>query len=179
MTRRLLTILSAGALAAAPAFASAQTTPVISVSGGAVAATGTLGDATDLGYHAAAGLNFGGTRVPVGLRFEGGFNGLGVKNGVDANYRILSATANAVFNLSQTPDSPYIIGGLGAYNTRLSGSGAFGNSTSRNNVGINVGGGLRFPLAGLSTFFEARYHSTLGREGSNLQFIPITFGIMF
>jgi hypothetical protein len=46
---------------------------------------------------------------------------------------------------------------------------------------VNVGGGLRFPVAGLTTFFEARYHAMLGEQvkGANYKFIPITFGVMF
>ena len=181
MIRRLLSVLAAGALAGAPAMLSAQSSMSLSVSGGVAAATGDLGDAADLGYNVAAGLNFGGTRLPVGLRFEGAYNGFGLKNNVDGDVRILTGTANAVFNLSQTPDSPYLIAGLGAYNRRVSGGTNFRFSDSKTTTGINIGGGLRFPLSGLSTFFEARYHRMLGEsgQGANYQFIPITFGIMF
>jgi hypothetical protein len=48
-------------------------------------------------------------------------------------------------------------------------------------AGVNIGGGLRFPLGGLSTFLEARYHVMLGNtsDGTKYQFIPITFGVAF
>ncbi|MEO8336567.1 MAG: hypothetical protein ABI664_16420 [bacterium] len=48
-------------------------------------------------------------------------------------------------------------------------------------IGINGGGGLRFPVAELTTYFEARYHVMLGdgNDGTNYQFIPITFGAVF
>jgi len=181
MTPRFLALVAAGVLAAAPSVAAAQSKMALSVAGGVAAATGDLGDAVDLGYNVAAGVNFGGTRLPVGLRFEGAYNGFGFKNNVPGDVRIISGTANAVFNLSQTPDSPYLIAGLGAYNRRLSGGTTFRTSDSKTATGINIGGGLRFPLSGLSTFFEARYHRMLGNsnEGANYQFIPITFGIMF
>jgi hypothetical protein len=122
----------------------------------------------------AAGLNFGGTRLPIGLRFEGAINGFSLK-GFSNNVRIVDGTANAVVNFSQKSDSPYLIGGLGIYNSKVA------DFKSENAVGVNLGGGLRFPLGGLSTFFEARYHAMLGERGrdANLQFIPITFGIMF
>jgi hypothetical protein len=44
-----------------------------------------------------------------------------------------------------------------------------------------LGGGLRFPIGELSTFFEARYHVMLGEAGAsaNLQFVPITLGVTF
>lgn len=162
-----------------PALASAQTR--ISIAGGASAPVGSLGDATGIGYNAAGGVNFGGTSLPVTIRLEGGINSFSLKNNVDGDIRIITGTANAIFNLSKTPDSPYLIGGLGAYNRRVSGQRLSGFDTGKTSLGINGGGGLRFPLSGISTFFEARYHVMLGdsNTGSNYQFIPITFGIMF
>lgn len=177
MTRRLLRTLIAAATAIAPAALPAQTS--VSVAGGVNAPVGRLGDITDLGYNITAGLALGGTSLPVGVRLEGGYNGLAFKTG-GGNVRIISGTANAIFNLGDTRDAPYVIAGLGAYNRNAS-SNTFGYGTGKTVVGINGGGGLRFPLSGLSTFFEARYHVMLGdaANGTNYQFIPITFGIVF
>jgi hypothetical protein len=74
---------------------------------------------------------------------------------------------NAVFNLAEIPTSPYLIGGVGIYNSK------FSNLDSETAMGLNLGGGLRFPVGDLTTFFEVRYHLMLGdREvGANLQFI--------
>ena len=85
------------------------------------------------------------------------------------------ATANAMVNLGRRRESPYLIGGLGLYNSK------FGRADSENAVGVNLGGGLRFVLGELNTFFEARYHAMLGETGAgaNLQFVPITVGVMF
>jgi len=145
-----------------------------SVSGGLAAPMSDLGDAADLGYNVAAGLNFGGAYLPIGARLEGSLSGFSLKN-FNEDVRILNATANAVVNLGQRNDSPYLIGGLGIYNSK------FGNADSENAVGVNLGGGLRFPVGGLNAFFEARYHAMLGdrADGANLQYIPITFGIVF
>jgi hypothetical protein len=173
MLRRLSAVLLGSALLLAPS-ARLDAQVALSVSGGLAAPVGDLGDYADLGYNVAAGLNFGGTRLPIGLRFEGALNGFGLKDS-DDDVRILDATANAVVNFSQKADSPYLIGGLGLYNSK------FSSDDSENAIGVNIGGGLRFPLGGLSTFFEARYHAMLGDRdrGANLQFIPITFGIVF
>ncbi|MDB4882979.1 MAG: hypothetical protein JWL95_1745 [Gemmatimonadetes bacterium] len=173
MLRRLPAVLFGSALLLAPS-ARLTAQAALSVSGGVAAPVGDLGDVADLGYNVAAGLNFGGTHLPIGLRFEGALNGFGLKD-FDDQVRILDATANAVVNFSQKADSPYLIGGLGLYNSK------FGNDQSENAVGVNLGGGLRFPLGGLSTFVEARYHAMLGdrNRGTNLQFIPITFGVVF
>ena len=144
------------------------------VAGGVAAPMSDLGDVADLGYSVSAGLNFGGIRLPIGARLEGSLNGFGFQE-LPEDVRILNATANAVVNLGQQSGSPYLIGGLGLYNSK------FGNAGSENAVGINLGGGLRFPIGRLNTFFEARYHAMLGdgEAGADLQYIPITFGFMF
>lgn len=177
MTRQFLMAGLLAASLAAPGHLRAQSSFL--VAGGINAPVGRLGDIADLGYNVAVGLALGGPIVPVGLRIEGGYNGLGFKGG-GGDVRILTGIANAVFNVGPTSDAPYLIGGLGVYNRSFSTSiSSYGSS--RTVVGINGGGGLRFPLSGLTTFFEARYHIMLGNstDGTNYQFIPITFGIVF
>ena len=153
-----------------PALAQAR----LSVSGGIATPVSDLSDVADIGYNVNAGLNFGGTYLPIGMRLEGSLNGFDIKD-VSENVRILNATANAIVNLGQQSGSPYLIGGLGIYNSK------FGDADSENAVGVNLGGGLRFPLGTLNSFFEARYHAMLGdrENGANLQYVPITFGIVF
>jgi hypothetical protein len=177
MTRRFLIVAAATLLVISPTTSRAQASFLIS--GGLNAPVSRLGEIADMGYNVAAGLNLGSTAVPIGIRLEGAYNGLGYKGG-GGDVRIIAGTANAIFNLGTARDAPYLIGGLGAYN-RSSGSSTFGYGSSTTVVGINGGAGLRFPLSGLSTFFEARYHVMLGNgaDGTNYQFIPITFGIAF
>ena len=172
--------LKCGALALAliiPIAVSAQTSFV--AMGGVSAPVGRLGDFTDIGYNVAAGINVGGPMLPIGLRFEGGYNGFGFKTG-GGDTRIITGTANGIFNVGKTSDAPYLIAGLGIYNRSFSTTNA-GYGSGRTTIGINGGGGLRFPLSGLTTFFEARYHIMLGNtaDQTNYQFIPITFGIAF
>lgn len=176
LKRFLVSVVVAGVLSAAPSL-QAQTS--LMVSGGLNAPVGRLGDIADMGYIINAGLNLGGPFIPVGARLEGSYSELGYQGG-GGNVRLISGTANAVFNLGATHDAPYLIAGVGAYN-RSSGSSTFGYGNGSTTVGINGGAGLRFPLNGLSTFFEARYHVMLGNaaDGTNYQFIPITFGISF
>ncbi len=177
MTSRFLAVATAAmlSLAAAPL----QSQVAITVAGGVNAPVGTLGDLTDLGYNIAAGLNVGTAMLPVGLRFEGAYNGLQIKNS-GGDVRIISGTANAIFTIGHSGDAPYLIAGLGGYNRRLTVN-PFGSTGDKTVVGINGGGGLRFPLVGITTFVEARYHVMLGdkRDAANYQFIPITFGIVF
>ena len=178
MSRRLLAVLAAGALLAVPAAARAQSSSIL-VSGGLSVPMSDLSDAANSGYNVNLGVAFGAPLIPVGFRLEGGFSSFEAKTG-GASTRIASGTANAVLNLGPSGAAPYLIGGLGIYNRRLH-SDVTDESDSRTSAGVNVGGGIRFPLGGLTTFLEARYHVILGsqEEGTNFQFIPISFGVQF
>jgi hypothetical protein len=169
MTRRLLAVLAAGLLAAAPASLHAQS---ISLAGGLSLPVSDFGNLEQSGYNATVGFNFGAPLVPVGARVEGSINGFNHKNNVSGDTRILSATANGIFNLGMS----YAIGGVGYYNTRAK-FGALAERTT-NSAGFNIGGGLRFPLGTLSPFVEVRYHQLTG-DNDGIKFIPITFGIQF
>jgi hypothetical protein len=177
MIKRVLAVAAAASFLGGAPSLPAQASPM--VAGGLNAPVGRLGDVTDMGYVITGGLNLGAPISPVGARLEGSYSGLGYKGG-GGDVRLISGTANAIFNLGATRDAPYLIAGVGAYN-RSSGSDTFGYGSGSTVVGVNGGAGLRFPLNGLSTFFEARYHVMLGNaaDGTNYQFIPITFGISF
>ena len=172
MRRPILHTLLAAAVLVAPSSHLHAQRP--NISGGISAPMSDLGDAADLGYVLAIGLNTGDTDRPLGARLEGALDVFGLKR-VDQDVRVLSATANAVVNLTPGSTSPYLIGGLGVYNTK------FGDATSDNDLGVNLGGGLRLPIRTLKGFFEARYHAVLGNRGAgtHIQFVPVTFGILF
>jgi hypothetical protein len=172
MTRRLLAVLTAGVLAAAPAALRAQSTSLV-VTGGLALPTGNMGTSMQSGYNAAVGLNIGAPLVPVGARLEAGLNGFNFKNGVAGNFRVINATANAIFNLG----APYLIGGMGYYSARQ--SSPLLSDVTHNGVGLNAGAGLRFPLAMISPFVEVRYHMMLGDANKDVKFVPITFGVSF
>ena len=178
MSRRLLAVLAAGALLAVPATSHAQSVAFL-VSGGLSVPMSDLGDVSNSGYNVNVGLTFGAPLMPLGARIEGGFSSFDAKGG-GASTRVASATANAVLNLGAMGVSPYLIGGLGIYNRRFS-SDVFNTEDNKTTAGVNIGGGIRFPLGGISTFLEARYHVMLGNsdEATNLQFIPISFGVQF
>lgn len=175
MARNLLAVLTAGLLVATPVASHAQSTSLV-VSGGMSMPTGTMGDATQSGYNAAVGLNVGMPLVPLGARFEAGLNGFNFKNNVSGNFRVMSGTANAIFSLG----APYVIGGIGYYSARQTTTIAgVSSEVTHNNMGLNAGVGMKFPLGMLSPFVEARYHKMLGDENKDVHFVPITFGVAF
>ena len=181
MTRRILVVLVAGTLAVLPARAQAQLRTSLSLAGGLSAPVSDLGDQVDAGFNLAGGLSFGGPLVPAGIRLELAYNGFNGKSNLlgTADTRIISGTVNATLALGPTGASPYLIGGVGAYDRRYSAGGT--TSDGRTTGGFNVGGGFRFPLGTMSTFVEARYHQMLGNaaDGTDYRFVPVTFGINF
>jgi hypothetical protein len=141
MRRSLLgSLLAAGLLLAPAALLPAQRP---SIAGGLSAPMSDLGDAADLGYVLAVGLNTGDTDRPLAARLEGAIDDFGLKR-VNQDVRVLSATANAIVNLTPGASSPYLIGGLGLYNTK------FGDAASDNDLGVNLGGGAP-PANGLTS----------------------------
>ncbi len=172
MRSSLFAAVVAGLVALSPQLASGQAR--FGLSGGLAVPVSDLADAANPGYNVAVALHFGGTHVPVGARLEGSLNGFSLDD-ADDNVRILNATLNAVANYGQRPTSPYLIGGIGLYNSKVA------SLASKSTLGINFGGGLRIPIHQLSTFVEARYHLMFGdrTDFANFQFIPISIGVVY
>jgi hypothetical protein len=149
------------------------------VHAGAAVPVGTLADnslgggAAELGFRVGAGLELRPAFSPVGLRFDGAYDRMGIE-GTNLNWTFWSITANGV--LSPTASPLYFIGGLGFYSTDVTGEGV--DSPSESDIGFNIGAGLSVPLTGFSSFIEARWHN-INTEGDNISYIPIVFGIRF
>lgn len=77
--------------------------------------------------------------------------------------------------MTNSPMSPYLISGIGAYRSECSvGPGC--DATTR--YGWNVGLGTRLYVLGFRSFFEARYHRT-ERGESDVHYFPVTLGVLF
>ena len=159
----------------APCTAHAQRRTSIGFAAGATVPVGDLGDATSTGFHVLGTLAVSGTASsPVGLRIDGTYNSLSGKNdGPGVNMWTITGNLVYAFPGGMTA-TPYLIAGAGWYNAKTDESGA----ESSNDIGINGGIGVRFPLSGFSTFAEVRFHNAFTDENSR-QFIPLTFGILF
>jgi hypothetical protein len=161
----------AASLLAAPLSAQAS----FMVAGGLTVPVGNTADAVKSGFNVTAGLGIKPPLAPIGLRFEGMWNSMDFKSGVASGAtRILGGAANVTLSGPALPMG-YLIGGLGMYNVAtpdITGSDAV------TKFGFNVGAGLNFPLTGISTYAEVRYHR-VSTEGEALSFVPITFGIRF
>jgi hypothetical protein len=154
----------------------AQRPLTLSLGGGASVPLGRFADGASIGWHALASLGLSTYMQPIGLRLDAHHNRLTAK-AAGPDQAITSATLNLSYRLPMTnsPLSPYIIGGGGAYRFECFGGTDCGSSTR---VGWNAGLGTKWAGFGLKGFVEARWNA-INADASNVRFVPITFALTF
>jgi opacity protein-like surface antigen len=174
---RLSKFAAVAVLILAPAVVSAQSSTVgFGVSGGLSLPTGDLSNAVDAGYSLAGHL-FLKPSATESLRFRGdvSFDRFAYSGDISGTFTSLGFMANALVDLTSGESvTPYLLGGLGAFNTTSS---EVANSSSTN-FGVQAGAGLNFTLSGFSTFVEAKYVNVFTADNAT-GYVPITFGFRF
>jgi hypothetical protein len=180
MRRSILAMALAGALFG-PTFLPAQRPVSLGIAGGASIPSGELRDGVDVGWHGLATIAVSTLMQPLGLRIDVAYNRFAFTDGgpalADEYQSTGSATLNVTYRLPTTnsPMSPYLISGAGAYRSECSlDSGC--EPTTR--YGWNVGLGTKLFLLGFRSFLEARYHRTEIGD-TDVQYFTPTFGILF
>jgi opacity protein-like surface antigen len=183
--KRALRAVALLAAIAAPAVLSAQTSERavgLGVSGGLSLPLGDFGEGLSSGYNITGHLYFKPAALTsLRLRADVGYDRFDIDGG-GGNQRMLSFAGNALYDFPTQSTSlvrPYVLGGLGIYNTKFNADGpsALDDATDTN-LGLQVGGGLTFQLSGFSTFAEARFVNVFG-DGGSARFVPIVFGVRF
>src|SRR3712207_6185497 len=146
------TVAAVSLLAVSASTADAQfASPIrFNINAGASVPVGTLSDdiaddggGAELGFNLGAGLELRAPLMPVGLRFDGAYDRLGIED-FDAAWSIWSLTANAVLSPMASP--LYFIGGVGFFGSRPTGGGI--RAGGGNDIGFQPRAGLVLPLAG-------------------------------
>jgi hypothetical protein len=179
LKRSLFLAIATIALVAAPRVSQAQLGLLkpfqLGIAGGAAQPMSDLSTGSNMGYNGTVAMAINLPFIPVGLRVDGAYNQFGQKTG-GAKLHIMSATGNVVWRLPSIGLSPYLIGGAGLYIPTVQAPGLA--SASENHLGWNAGAGINLPLSVFNAFVEARYNRVTVKGGS-MQFVPVTFGIMF
>ena len=180
MKRSLFLAIATIALVAAPR-ANAQLgalKPIsLGIAGGAAQPMSDLKEGASIGYNGTVALAINLPFIPVGLRVDGAYNGFGEKTGIPGKLNVMSATGNVVWRLPSIGISPYLIGGAGLYATAVTAPGV--TSTTDSHLGYNAGVGINLPLSVFKAFVEARYNRVQLDNSQHMEFVPVTFGIMF
>ena len=142
------------------------------VGAGLTLPTGTYADFDKLGWHAMGVLQFPIGQAPIHGRVDAMYGQTSHDVG-SGSTTLTGATGNVVYHLGNRAGStrPYILGGLGFYNVDLGGA-------SESKVAFGVGGGVLFNIGTMHAFAEGRYMS-VQTSGSSINFLPITFGLLF
>ncbi|MCC7052574.1 MAG: outer membrane beta-barrel protein [Gemmatimonadaceae bacterium] len=184
MTSLRKTLAAAGlGLAVAVLATPAQAQFSIGLAGGGTTASGSINNRQDMGYNGLIALQAGLPLIPFRIRADLQYNSFGGSSfsnafsqataGTDA--RVISGSINAVIGLLPGPVKPYLIGGVGYYDTKFDGT-----SSSRK-FGYNYGAGVRVT----KLFIEARMHTVqntsfdVANGRSTAKFIPVSVGFMF
>jgi hypothetical protein len=147
-------------------------------------------DEAKLGWHGLAELSFVPEGWPVGIQIDGAYQQYSLEDEAfpgftDLKTRIIQGTGNVVFKFKTAEEStfrPYILGGVGLYNTKVTGADDPGDvlGGGETDFGLNAGAGFDIKAGGAGLFIEGRFHNVFtGGTGSDLRFFPITVGIRF
>jgi hypothetical protein len=175
-------ILTAALFALMPLATLESQRPItVGVAGGLSLPVGDFGDAVDPGWHALGTLTLGTAMQPLGLRLDAAYNQFArsatTPSVLSGSQTAASVTLNPTYRLPMTnsPLSPYVIAGAGAYRLACTGD-AECSATTR--FGWNGGVGTKFSSFGLRGFLEARYNRIAFR-GGNVSYVPFTIGLTF
>jgi hypothetical protein len=176
--------LAVGMLLGAPALRAQGAE--FSLGGGVGVPLGDFDDAAKLGWHGLAAVSFVPNGWPVGIQIDGSYQQFSLDDAAFPGFdglknRLIMGTGNIVFKFKSSEEStfrPYLIGGGGVYNSKVTGSDDPGDVLpgGETKFGINAGAGFDFKAGSAGLFVEGRFHNVF-TEGSNTQFIPITLGI--
>lgn len=124
------------------------------------------------GFELRAGATFALTDSPIWIRPEVAFDHFGIDCGGCGNLSLFGVGGDAGYTFVTTSEvGPYVLGGLQITHQGFS---VRDYSASRTKLGINLGGGITFPLGGESGYVELRYVAA-----GDFDLIPITFGLRF
>jgi hypothetical protein len=173
--RRWILGVACAAVASSVTPLDAQRPISVGLAGGVSLPQGDLADAANTGWHALGTIALSTLMQPLGLRLDVAYNRFELSPG-DGNQSVVSATLNGTYRLPMTnsPLSPYLISGLGAYRSECSRAVGCEAATK---FGWNVGLGMKL-YVGFRSFVEARYHRTR-HAGRDVNFFPLTLGLLF
>ena len=164
----------------------------IGIGGGVAVPVSDAKDAFKNGFNGQGFVRFNLYQLPIQPRLDFTFSKFDVKDvhlqtpGSSGTGQIFAAIANVQFALTHSgPVRPYIVGGIGAYNTKTDINGVPNVSgTSSTDFGINAGVGTVFKLGSMvSGYVEGRIDNVYSNKGminaDQVQVVPVTFGIVF
>jgi len=150
--------------------------PVLGVAGGLSVPTSRFGKPLDVGFDFQASADFRPVPGPIAFRGDILWSRFAVSDPGVGSSNVGGGRFDGVLDVPTPGIAPYVIGGVGVYDVEVGGA---GGHHSRFGTGLNVGGGVRFPLGPfVHVFLETRYHVVYASPfGGNTTFLPILVGL--
>lgn len=159
-----------------------------SLGGGVGVPLDNFDDEAKLGWHGIAAVSIVPNGWPVGIQIDGSYQQFSLEDDTFVGFsglknRLLMGTGNIVFKFKSSDEStfrPYLIGGVGVYNSKVTGSDDPGDVLpgGETNFGLNAGAGFDFKAGGAGLFIEGRFHDIFD-DGADTKFVPISIGLRF
>ncbi|HXS83260.1 MAG TPA: outer membrane beta-barrel protein [Methylomirabilota bacterium] len=162
------------------------------IGGGVSVPVSDASDAFDTGFNGQGFVRFNLPQFPIQPRVDFTFSKFDVKDvtlatpGASGTGQIFAGIANVQYSFMHSGFlRPYIVAGLGAYNTKTDISGIPGvTGNSSTDFGINAGLGAVFKISSaVSGYVEGRIDNVYSSKGmiqaDQVQVVPVTFGLVF
>jgi hypothetical protein len=152
----------------------------LGLGGGFTMPVGDIGDLTYGGINLAASLAYDPARFPVGFDVEATYHNFAPKDKAERNSHVMSVTGGIRIPIAGTLGEPYLMAGIGYYNTQGPATGA---TDAERDLGGYGGVGIRFRTAKMQVHMRAGFHEIIAeRDGAgrsrSRELIPISFTIV-
>ena len=173
-------MLACVALGAAPLAIAAQAPIRVGLGGGISMPVGDIAKTSDAGINLVASASIDPARWPIGLEASAAYHNFAPKKGAGGNSFIMAVTGGITIPIAGTFGEPYLMAGVGYYNTQGPTTGAV---DAERDIGGYGGIGIRFRKDRMQFHVKAAFHeifaerSTTGVTRSR-ELVPLTFTII-
>jgi len=179
MRRKLVGLAAAALLMAVTAqTATAQARGYVGFGGGVAIPMGDFKDEVKTGWLGQVIAGVTGASGMIGGRIDGNYIRNSVKGTGGTHTTLLGANLDLVVTPGKRPAKvhPYLLGGIGVFNAKESGSGVSGDGVTK--FAFNAGAGLQIHLGNRMDFYtEVRYLNIRTENSTSL--LPIVIGLRF
>ena len=178
--RVITTALTAFAIANGPGALHAQSPVRLGLGAGATMPVGDISETTYAGINFHASLSYAPPRLPIGFEVDATYHNFPPKDTKARNSHVMALTGGITIPIAGTLGQPYLMAGIGYYNTQ---GPTTGPVDAERDLGGYGGVGIRIDTSKLQMHVRAGFHEIiagkdyLGRSRSR-EMIPISFTIV-
>ena len=172
--------LAGAALLAAPLTGDAQAPVRLGLGAGITMPVGDIAKTSGSGINLLASFTYDPPRFPIGFEANATYHNFVAKEKSDDNSFIMAVTGGITIPIAGTLGQPYLMGGIGYYNTQGPTTGA---ADAERDLGGYGGIGIRFRSAKAQYHIRAAFHEIFAEKNAagvtrSREIIPISFTVI-